>query len=652
MKLITKNLTFTLNDNAVDPRYFILGEDVTAEGADFWRLILDDGMKTEIPVFSHAQSGFIEKTEGGYAAVYEGIVSDYGDRYDITFRLEMEARGELIRFTPVITNNHEGVRVNECFCPMTDVVKVAGEKKSDVLYMPVGLGERAVNPWAKMQSLNASFYNHNEFETVWHQHYPQGSMSWCGVESNGKFLYTAQYDGKIRCCFISARQKIKSNPYDLMLCLDRFPMARYGETVTLASGVVGVLDGDWRSGAKEYRAYADREFYKIPEKAEWVKNMTGWQRIIMRSQYGEDYFKPEDLPFLYKTGMKYGINTLFLFAWWKAGMDRNYPHYEEPYEGAWAALKENIDEIRKLGGRVILECNCHFLDPTGEFYKQFGEEVKIVDINGNEVRPSFAYPGYGEFRVKYGNKQFPVACSCTERWRNQVLSQIALMDELGADCLFADCYGAAPTQPCFNDKHEHGARVDEDWVGKRKFFAAAEKYAYEHGKVLATEITTDIASSYNQFVHGWFNQDFNHKSDYFPAMFRYTFPEVITTNRGVRCAEGEFDMQLKFALIMGVRYDAELFVCRTHLDSCPEYAEVIKFCTDFMQEHREFVMDGTFTMTDVSPLPACVKHSEFISASGDKLMKIWLNTADHEVSVNGKGLKSGEIYYEITDYIE
>jgi hypothetical protein len=117
-------------------------------------------------------------------------------------------------------------------------------------------------------------------------------MSWCGVESDGKFLYTAQYDGKIRCCFVSARQKIKSNPHDLMLCLDRFPMARYGEVVTLASGVVGVLDGDWRAGAKEYRAYADREFFKIPEKAEWVKNMTGWQRIIMRSQYGEDYLSP------------------------------------------------------------------------------------------------------------------------------------------------------------------------------------------------------------------------------------------------------------------------------------------------------------------------------------------------------------------------
>jgi uridine kinase len=36
---------------------------------------------------------------------------------------------------------------------------------------------------------------------------------------------------------------------------------------------------------------------------------------------------------LYKTGMKYGINTLFLFAWWKEGMDRAYPKYEEPYEG-------------------------------------------------------------------------------------------------------------------------------------------------------------------------------------------------------------------------------------------------------------------------------------------------------------------------------
>ena len=45
----------------------------TAANKDFWRLVLDDGDRTEIPVFSHAQKGRVTRdgdtltwqTEGG-----------------------------------------------------------------------------------------------------------------------------------------------------------------------------------------------------------------------------------------------------------------------------------------------------------------------------------------------------------------------------------------------------------------------------------------------------------------------------------------------------------------------------------------------------------------------------------------------------------
>ena len=126
-------------------------------------------------------------------------------------------------------------------------------------------------------------------------------------------------------------------------------MARPGEKLELPSSVVGLLSGDWRCAARTYRTYADKTFFKVTPKAKWVEEMTGWQRIIMRSQYGEDYYKAEDLPELYRIGAKYGIHTLFLFAWWKEGMDRNYPTYTEPYPGAFAALREKYSQSSRDG---------------------------------------------------------------------------------------------------------------------------------------------------------------------------------------------------------------------------------------------------------------------------------------------------------------
>jgi hypothetical protein len=90
----------------------------------------------------------------------------------------------------------------------------------------------------------------------------------------------------------------------MMLGIDHFPMARPGERLVLPSTVIGWLKGDWREGSKIYRRFADENFYRVPEKARWVEELTGWQRVIMRSQYGEDYFTAEDLPELYRIGAK------------------------------------------------------------------------------------------------------------------------------------------------------------------------------------------------------------------------------------------------------------------------------------------------------------------------------------------------------------
>lgn len=651
MRISAGDLHFEIEENGSAAGFIQDGQDAAAvRGGDFWRLILDDGQRTEIPVRSSKQSGKAA-LEGGVLTVhYDRLVSDYGDSYTIALTVEVTAEDGLLRFVPTIENGTQDVRVNECFCPLCDFETLGGDKKTDALYLPQGLGRRIENPWAHLESMTGAYYSHGTEEVFLHIPYPHASMGWFGIESGNRFLYVARYDPKMRHCFMTVRQRIHHDPLDLMVGFDHFPMALPGESLRMPPVVVGLLDGDWRVAARRYRAWADTNFFKVQPKAEWVQNMTGWQRIILRSQYGEDYYTARDLPRLYQEGAKYGVHTLFLFAWWKEGMDRAYPIYKEPYIGAFDELRENIRAVQAMGGRVILECNCHFLDLAGDYYKTYGDEVKILTINGDEVRPSFVYPGMGEFRAAYGARPFALCCAGTVRWRDQLMKQMEQLRSLEADCLFADCYGGTPYQPCFNRRHEHGARVDEEWISHRKFFDRAVDYCQKEDRVFACEIVTDIAAAYVQFIHGLINVDFKIKSDAFPALFRYTFPEVITTERGIRSEEGDFDRQLRAALVCGMRLDAELYVCRADLSRSPKYAAEVKRYTDLLNEYAPYLLRGRFTVLDTAPLPYCIKRGEYYSEDGKTVLRILYNAAKETAeTVAGITLAPDEMRFDIFD---
>ena len=650
MKLKSNFLTFEVNAEA-NRAAFILDEkpDAKSADADFWRIILDDGLRTEIPVVSTQQKGRVTERDGALVIEYDKLISEYGDEYDVYFKITVECVDGLLQFTPYVENKQDA-RVNECFCPLADFTELYGEKKKDIIYWPNGLGSKIEDPWGTLEAMTKNYYAHDDREVFWHHMYPRSTMGWFGIESNGKFLYVGRHDDKFRLCFLTARHRIHSTPSNIMVGTDHFPMARKGEAIEIPATTIGIIDGDWRAAADYYRAWADKTFFKVVKKDKWVTEMTGWQRIIMRSQYGEDYYKASDLPKVYLEGAKRGIHTIFLFAWWKEGMDRNYPIYKEPYEGAWAELKENIAKVREMGGRVILECNCHFLDPHTDYYKEFGQDLVILDINGNEYRPAFVYPGRGEIRATYGAHQFPIVCAGTQMWRDQFASQLKLMnDEMQPDCLFADCYGGCPHQPCFNTKHDHGNRVDQEWIYHRIMFEDAEKYCAEQNKVFAAEVVTDIAAAYTQFIHGLINVDFQIKGTAFPALFRYTFPEVITTERGIRCPEGDFAKQLKYSLCYGVRLDAELYVCRADLGRDEKYAEAIAHYAEHLDKYGEFYYYGKFTVIDNTELPYYIKRTEYYDAEGKRVMRVLYNASRDEQSACGVTLAPDEMRYDIFD---
>ena len=652
MEVRAKNIWFTV-DEAGKNACFVLSENGgdNLKERDFWRLILDDGLRLEIPVLSHKQTGIVRRTGKGLICEYRELVSEYGDVYPITFRVEVATDGELLSFTPSLENRTENVRVNECFCPLADFDGLYGEKEKDVLYAPEGLGSRIVNPWGFMKGKAHEYYAHNPDESVWHLNYPHASMSWFGIESENRFLYMARYDPQMRRCFLTVRQRIRRDPGNLILGIDHFPMARPGEKLELPTTVVGMLDGDWRSGAKRYRAWADENFFRVEEKAPWIQRMTGWQRIILRSQYGEDYIQPEDLPRIYEVGAKYGLHTLFLFGWWKEGLDRGYPGYEERYPGSFAALKENIEKVQAMGGRVILVAAGHLIDPSTQWYKTEGKELAVIDINGEPLRYPFGpYTGAGEVRATFGVLPMTAGCSCTEGWRDQQMKAMRKLNDMGADCLLIDCYGANPHGLCFNDKHEHGNRVDAEWTGHRKAFETMRSYCAQEGKVLGTEVVTDIAAIYTQFVHGCENVSLTPGSHAFPAMFRYTFPEVITTNRGLRHSHGNFRKQFKWSAVMGLRMDAELWVCRADIGQDPEYAAEVGKYTEILNRYGDYMLHGTFTITERTPDNEWVKCGEYIHKDGHKLLRVLYNMSDKPAEAYGVSLAADELYFEERDF--
>ena len=639
-------LDFTIGSDARGAAYVIDGKKADAvTDAEFWRLILDDGQKKEIPVLSNMQKGRVSREGSALVIRYDSLLSEYGDTYPVRFTVRINEENGMLRFSPSVENLDTKVRVNECFCPMADFNTLAGPKDKDVLYWPQGPGARYKDPWQLMEDKAPAYYSHDERETFMNLVYPRASMSWFGVQSGDGFLYVARYDEDMRLCFLSVRHRIHDD--NLTFSIDHWPMAKPGEKLELPSSVVGFIDGDWRDGAKIYRRWADASFFKAPQVDPWVRRLTGFQRIIMRSQYGEDYYTPKDLPAMYKAGAKYGIHTLFLFAWWKGGMDRDYPYYEEAYPGAFKDLADNIKKVQEMGGRVILECNCHFLDPQVDYYEKFGHEVEILDINGDPLAKYFVYNGRGELREKLGQKMFYLACTGTQRWRDQLMSQIRLLDSMGADCLFADCFGFCPYQPCFNTRHDHGNRVDQEWIYHRMFFGEASDLAYSHGKAFATEGVTDIAGVYTQFMHGNIAADYKIKTDDYPQMFAYTFPELIFTERNIYSSEGRFDRQLRNALTMGARLDAQLWVCRADISKDPKYAAMIGWYTRNLNKYGDFYYDGRFTVIDTSELPYYIKRTEWLSADGKRVMRVLYNASDKESATCGVTLGPDEVRYDI-----
>jgi len=643
-------LIFSISDDARSIDWTLPGTALrSTEGGDFWRLIADDGYHMSMTIRSSQQCGTVTRDGNVTTIRYDSLVTDKGRVIDATLTLTVEEQEDRLVFGSTIENRDEA-RLDEFQYPFVDMNHLVGERKHDRLIRPQGLGTFIENPWVALEAAHTEYKASDYIQIRATLKYPHGAiMSWTGVQSDKYFLYIGRHDKRARACvIINGIQPREETEPRLINSICHYPCVKTGETLEMCDMVVSMFEGDWRGATKIYGDFARSTFYQPITPATWVQNMTGWQRIILRHQYGEINYYYKDLPQLYLDGKKYGIDTLLIFGWWKGRFDNGYPNYEIDEElGGEQVLKDAIAEVHRLGGRVILYNNGILIDMNTDFYREHHNEAAKKDIEGNEYIHNYRFENAGTMLQLYGYKTFVDACQATQIWQDVMKKNGQMKLALGADSIFYDQLGGN-SQLCFDESHKHGPRPDDEMYYRRENIDALRAMLGE-GQALGTESTGDATSCKMDFIHGcetgsWVKQAKGSKpKNLMPQIFRSTFPEIIISNRQPHDCRTNYELELNYAFVQGLRFDVSLYRSRRSVTTLPEYGEHIKKLIDLREQYHRFFYDRAAKYvceTDLT-LSDGVIYAEY--RYGDERMFAFSNetNTDVEFDVLGKTVKVG-----------
>lgn len=647
--LISGNLTFCFDDCSgfVELLYKETAMRLN-EKAGLFRLFLDDGLYREQTVFAYEQKvERVESTQNGLAIFYNGLHTSDGRNFNVSIVAYVEREDDKLLFYADVINDDENVRVNEIQYPYFSFSTLFDEEKvHDELFVPDGLGRRIKNPWNFARDNCHTEYMSADYNQIGYQRpylmtYPfPSSMSWYGVQSNGKFLYLGRQDELLRTCALNLYNSPRHVEDALILSVSQYPAAVKGENITVGKTHLAIFENGWRDASDYYRAWAEKEWYTPSKKPEWVKRLSGWQRIILRHQYGEIFFTYDDLFRVWQDCKKVGLNGLLIFAWWQGGMDNRYPVYKpDDALGGTEKLKQAIADIQADGGRVLLYSNGVLIDTATEYYKTIGQKISRKDIDGNEYREFYKFSNDGTLLDGFGYKTFTSACQATDEWQNHLIDIGKYKLSFHPDCIFFDQVGGHLPKPCFDKTHKHGNRIDSEAIYRCENLSKVQALV-KGEQVVGTENTVDCFSPYFQFHHGhmtgaWYSEDA------FPQMFRQTFPEEIVSNRLLHDDRADMFEQLAYAFINGLIFDVSIFRGRKRiLGELPQYAAALQNILRLKEEYKRFFYNGTYRLTENYHLPANVFLGEYHSDSDEIGFAVWNNTdVETSLSLKGKNIK-------------
>jgi len=520
---------------------------------------------------------------------YAGLESPQKKPLDITVQwtARLVAREDDVRWTIAVENREPGVTITEVQFPLVGHCRL---RPGQALITSRLGGERHADPKALARSGHTRFMGPDQNGIKFGLMYPgTAAATNCFVfDAGSEGLYCGSHDPSLQ----STLHLFRLLDDELQVGFVKYPFLAPGQKWRSAEFVLAPYAGTWHVAAKKYRAWANT-WFRVPQQPDWVRRMTGWQRIILKHQYGEVLHPYNTIVQMARDGRSAGIDSLLLFGWWNGGMDAAYPEYAfDPALGGRETLSSQIRTAHQQGTRVQLYFNGRLIDKESAFYRSGeGQKVAVKDLRGNEWNESYHFRGDGTTTWQLGRKTFVIACPTSASWQQRRLEWVDLALALGVDAVFFDQMGINET-PCTDASHGHPVPL----TSFAPIQATRLREIREHVRAanpqaaFGTEIITDVVASECDYLHsvgGMYNPTG------FCEWFRYTFPEVIYSDREIY-DDTDIERRVNMLLTRGLRSDVCIWRCRGTIADTPHYREYLGQVQALRTRYSEFLLEGLY----------------------------------------------------------
>ena len=527
-ELVGPNGTLTVDEHGVSvaPRDSACPA-IVAHGDAPWTLTLQTPSR-QFTLSAAGQQAREETTADGIRVVYDQL-TEGTNTWKIRLQFLVRCWQDAFEISGRLDNNSSDTLVRELTCVFTGIAA------TEWLLWPNGLGQRfaATNQPVECVSVYPS---------------RNGSMQWCAFANRHGGLYVACHDSAHGAKTFKARFGAPSR-----LAIQHQPFCHGGQRWTLPPMVLLPYRGTWHVAAQYYRAWFD-SVKTVRRPCDWVRDSSGWLLCILKQQNGLVMWPYSTLGQLGDLADQRGLDILGLFGWTQGGHDHEYPDYiPDPQMGGRAALRRALTEAHRRGKRVILYANGQLIDMDTKFYHLHGSEVAVQQENGNPVRQD--WQKYRSFPAV----QCVLACQSAPRWHEHMRSLALQAHELGADGILYDQLGVTGPMPCWSTHHGHAVPAmvyTADRALWLRRIADEMKRIAPHFIVMTEGLHDSLLDSIELF-HGCVLGEFlpTDKDHAFPSMFRYTFPEVLNTQRHPTPMLNR--LGANYACLYGLRHEIE-----------------------------------------------------------------------------------------------
>ena len=562
-----------------------------------WRLVCNCGDNQEVELSAERATTRIAVAQKKFKIEYRDPVGSNGEKLDVTVAvLGQLVNDDLHLMITVFNGMVKDNIIRECHFPLLSLSENAS-------HMTLHTSENGGRVWPDLAGCKGSFLNceapyqgkHFLYERRITRYPGSGAAMNCfELNSGSEGIYFGNHDDSFQStCHLIEEEK----PGKLNLGMVKLPFLGAGNQATYSSFVISAHTGSWHKGVEKYRTWAEK-WFKFHETPESVRNMNGWQRIIMRSQFGENVYPFSAMEKICDEGLTAGIDTLLMFGWHAGGHDNDYPNYVISSSlGGKEELKKGIEACHAKNGKVIMYANGQLIDHNSDFYRYGnGKNVATKDIRGNEHIQRWGFSGHGVSNVLFGARTFSRACPSQREFFGLLKKFIDLAADVGADGVFFDQLGAGD-ELCCDSGHGHAVPFTTIMESRSAMLAKLRTYAENKGLSIGIEHISDITAQHADFIHTYpgganaVNKEWESRNkkplvlqDF--SFFRYVFPEIKLSNREIR-DERDMVRRCNYLLVQNLISDVEVYRCQRSVGELPAYQEYLGKINAFRDKHSE-----------------------------------------------------------------